>query len=152
MKFGSFHASNERINFDPSRILDISVCFRPESQKSPHVFLSIENISNESLKKFIKEARRTDKEISKRILRPLLTTILLNTSIIRSRNTTTHRVLFLRLLDSSSTVKFFKSASLRHCRFLSSSNPSPSFVPPWSVSHDVYIYIYLGREGLDGGE
>lgn len=59
MKFGSFHASNERINFDSSRILDISVCFRPESQKSPHVFLSIENISNESLEKFIKEARRT---------------------------------------------------------------------------------------------
>lgn len=87
----------------------------------------------------------SDKEISKRILRPLLTTILLNTSIIRSRNTTTHRVLFLRLLDSPSTVKFFKSASLRHCRLLSSSNPSPSFVPPWSVSHDVYIYI--SREG-----
>lgn len=59
MKFGSFHASNERINFDSSRILDISVCFPPESQKSPHVFLSIENISNESLEKFIKEARRT---------------------------------------------------------------------------------------------
>lgn len=70
MKFGSFHASNERINFDPSRILDISVCFRPESQKSPHVFLSIsllsiKNISNESLEKFIKEARRSDKEISR---------------------------------------------------------------------------------------
>lgn len=86
----------------------------------------------------------SDKEISKRILRPLLTTILLNTSIIR--RVTTHRVLFLRLLDSPSTVKFFKSASLRHCRFLSSSNPSPSFVPPWSVSHDV-IYIYISREG-----
>lgn len=87
----------------------------------------------------------SDKEISKRILRLLLTTILLNTSIIR--RVTTHRVLFLRLLDSPSTVKFFKSASLRHCRFLSSSNPSPSFVPPWSVSHDVYIYIYISREG-----
>lgn len=92
----------------------------------------------------------SDKEISKRILRPLLTTILLNTSIIR--RVTTHRVLFLRLLDSPSTVKFFKSASLRHCRFLSSSNPSPSFVPPWSVSHDIYIYISGGRVWMVGND
>lgn len=91
----------------------------------------------------------SDKEISKRILRPLLTTILLNTSIIR--RVTTHRVLFLRLLDSPSTVKFFKSASLRHCRFLSSSTPPPLSCPLGAFPM-IYIYIYLGREGLDGGE
>lgn len=116
------------------------------SKKSPHVFLSIENISNESLEKFIKEARRT-RVIKKS--RETNSSTASNHDFIKhldhSLAYSTHRVLFLRLLDSPSTVKFFKSASLRHCRFLSSSNPSPSFVPPWSVSHDIYIYI--SREG-----
>lgn len=85
----------------------------------------------------------SDKEISKRILRPLLTTILLNTSIIRSR---------IRLIVYYSFASSIPHRRLnflnrhRYATVVSSLRPTP---PPLSCPLGAFpmIYIYISREG-----